>query len=194
MGTEYWMWNMWTGDPLLLSDRNSPDDLQTSVELEKKKRSGTATNKCQTNVVLFCGFVGRPTLHYDLSQRTSAAHGVGSIAGILPRVVGGETVQDEAVGAGPVWRDDVTGVVLQGETVYSNRRFHNRSYYGVITDCTELSSSFSGLTSLLDVGAERLELIHFCPLCPPNIFPFLMSTTLGSGEFCHPQTLRSNLI
>lgn len=137
------------------------------------------SDKCSF-VLWFCwGFVGRPTLHYDLSQRTSAAHGVGSVAGILPRVVGGETVQDEAVGAGPVWRDDVTGVVLQGETVFSNRRFHNRSYYGVITDCTELSSSFSGLTSLLDVGAEGLELIHFCPLCPSYIFPVFNVNNIG---------------
>lgn len=166
MGTEYWMWNMWTGDPLLLSDRNSPDDLQTSVELEKKKRSGTATNKCQTNVVLFCGFVWRPTLHYDLSQRTSAAHGVGSVAGILPRVVGGQTVQDKAVGAGPVWRDDVTGVVLQGETVYSNKGCHNRSYYGVITDCTELSSSFSGLTSLFGCWSRGAWTHPFLPSLP----------------------------
>lgn len=60
------------------------------------------SDKCSFVLWFYWGFVGRPTLHYDLSQRTRAAHGVGSVAGILPRVVGGETVQDEAVGAGPV--------------------------------------------------------------------------------------------
>lgn len=68
-------------------------------------------------VLKWLSCIHRLTLDHNLSQSTSSAHGARSVARVLSRVLCSETVQDETAGAEPVCCDDVTGVILQRETI-----------------------------------------------------------------------------